>query len=129
MPDRDSFEHLLDWWAPLLAAGASDVRGELAAPEACLWEPVGTPAEYLAANLAPASLSYLDADAAARAAGVRFEPGLVIGTGATLGPGAHLERAVVWDGERVPAGLRASDGVFAGGAFHSCVEKRDEASS
>jgi hypothetical protein len=27
---------------------------------------------------------------------------------------------VVWEGERVPAGLRASGGVFAGGRFHAC---------
>jgi len=42
----------------------------------------------------------------------------VIGAGAELGPGVQLRRAVVWDGEQVPAGLDASDGVFAGGVFH-----------
>ena len=83
---------------------------------------MGTPAEYLAANLQPARVSYLDADARARAEGVRFEPGLVLGAGAELGSGARLERAVVWDGERVPAGLVAHDGVFAGGRFVPCSE-------
>jgi NDP-sugar pyrophosphorylase family protein len=121
LPERDVFGHLDEWLVPRLAAGADDVRGEVLAPEACVWEPVGTPEEYLAVNLRPPRLSYLDADARARAEGVRFAPGLVIGAGAELGAGARLERAVVWDGERVPAGLRASDGVFAGGAFHACA--------
>jgi NDP-sugar pyrophosphorylase family protein len=120
LPDRQVFSHFDDWLAPSLAAGARDVRGEVMDVTDCTWEPVGTPAEYLAANLRPPPLSYLDADAEARRGGTRLEPGLVIGAGATLGAGARLERAVVWDGERVPPGLRASDGVFAGGAFHPC---------
>jgi hypothetical protein len=43
----------------------------------------------------------------------------VLGAGAELAPGAHLEHAVVWDGERVPAGYSGRDGVFAGGRFHA----------
>jgi NDP-sugar pyrophosphorylase family protein len=120
LPEREVFSHLDDWIAPRLTAGARDLRGEVTDVTRCAWEPVGTPAEYLAANLRPPRLSYFDVDAAARRAGTRLEPGLVIGAGATLGAGARLRNAVVWDGERVPAGLRASGGVFAGGAFHSC---------
>ncbi len=120
LPEREIFGHLDHWLAPRIAGGARDVRGELAPPTACTWEPVGTPEEYLAVNLDPPRLSYLDPDALARAGGARFEPGLVIGAGATLGAGASLTRAVVWDDERVPEGLHAHDGVFAGGAFHSC---------
>ena len=116
MPDRTVFSHLNDWWAPRLAAGTRDVCGAFLP---CTWEPVGTLSEYLAANLRPPRLSYLDADAAARAAGVRFEGDNVIGAGASLGAGARLARVVVWDGERVPDGRRACDGVFAGGRFHS----------
>jgi mannose-1-phosphate guanylyltransferase len=118
LPERDAFNHLDDWLAPRLAAGASDVRGEPLAARACIWEPVGTPSEYLAANLRPTAVSYLDADARARALGVRLEPDLVVGAGARLGAGVRLRRVVVWDGERVPAGLCAEDGVFAGGCFH-----------
>jgi NDP-sugar pyrophosphorylase family protein len=118
LPDRDEFSHLDDWLAPLLAAGARDVRGELVPPERCRWEPVGTPAEYLAANLRPQRLSFLDADARGRAIGARVDADLVVGAGAVLGSGASLRRAVVWDGERVPDGFRGEDGVFAGGAFH-----------
>jgi NDP-sugar pyrophosphorylase family protein len=117
LPDREVFVHLDDWLAPRLRAGAGDVRGELLAAEACTWVPVGTPAEYLAANLHPPAVGYFDADAEARALGVHLEPDLVIGAGAQLGAGAALRRAVVWDGEQVPPGLRASGGVFADGRF------------
>ena len=120
LPDRSCFGHLDDWVAPRLAAGASDIRGELWSPAQCTWEPVGTLREYLAVNLMPCSLGYIDADALARSQGTRFERDLVVGAGATLEPGARLHRAVVWDGETVPAHLHASGGVFAGGAFHAC---------
>lgn len=116
LPDRERFSHLDDWLAPRLAAGARDVRAEFAP---CTWVPVGTPAEYLAANLELPALSFLDADAAGRARGTRFEADAVIGAGATLGAGARLRRAVIWEGEHVPAGLRAEEGVFGGGRFHS----------
>jgi len=120
LPEEEVFSHLDAWVAPMLARGARDVRGVVATDADSVWEPVGTPGEYLAANLAPPRLSYLDADAVARAAGVRFAPDLVIGAGATLGRDVALRRAVVWDGERVPDGFAAHDGVFAGGAFHPC---------
>ena len=122
MPGREAFGHLDGWIAPLLQAGADDVRAELLGPAQCVWEPVGSPAEYLAANLHPPALSFLDPDARARAEGTRFAPGLVIGAGAEIGAGARLEDVVVWDGERVPAGLHARRGVFAGGRFHPCTD-------
>ncbi len=127
LPDREVFGHLDAWWAPRIAAGADDIRGELLAPAECLWEPVGTPAEYLAVNLEPRSFAYFDADAEARRSGVRLEPGLVIGAGATLGRDVSLERAVVWDGESVPEGFRGHDGVFACGRFHPCPAETDPA--
>ncbi|MEE8475084.1 MAG: sugar phosphate nucleotidyltransferase [Myxococcota bacterium] len=117
LPEAEAFGHLDDWIAPLLAGGASDIRGEF---DPCIWEPVGTPAEYLAANLKPIRLGYFDPEARARSEGTRFESELIIGAGAHLEPGARLTRAVVWDGETVPANLCASDGVFAGGSFHAC---------
>jgi mannose-1-phosphate guanylyltransferase len=116
LPEREAFGHFDHWLAPRLAAGARDVHGAFLP---CTWEPVGTLSEYLAANLRPPRLSYLDADAVARAAGVRFENDSVIGAGASIGAGARLARVVVWDGERVSDGRRACDGVFAGGRFHS----------
>jgi len=118
LPEREIFSHFDGWIAPQLASGATDIRGEIVASDEFVWEPVGTPAEYLAANLDPNQLSYQAAIADAQRAGARIEGDVVIGAGAELGPGARLQRAVVWDGEHVPAGLDASDGVFAGGAFH-----------
>ncbi|MDH3213872.1 MAG: NDP-sugar synthase [Myxococcales bacterium] len=123
LPDRECFGHFDHWIGPRLASGAADIRGEVWSREQCTWEPVGTLREYLAVNLSRCPLGYFDADALARRDGTRFEPDLVIGAGASLEPGARLRRAVVWDGETVPAGLHASDGVFAGGAFHPCSGK------
>jgi len=126
LPERETFSHLDHWIAPLLRAGARDLRAHVADVTECEWEPVGTPGEYLEANLHPPCLSYADLDAMGRRHGARLEPELVLGAGATLGRGASLRRAVVWEGERVPAGLRASDGVFAGGVFHRCTEAPEQ---
>jgi mannose-1-phosphate guanylyltransferase len=114
LPQREVFGHFDHWIVPMLAGGARDVRGDLDFP--CTWEPVGTLAEYLSVNLSPPRLSYMEQAALPGAA--RVEGDVVIGAGATIGPGARLDRVVIWDGERVPAGLRAREGVFAGGALH-----------
>jgi NDP-sugar pyrophosphorylase family protein len=120
LPRREVFSHLDHWWAPELARGSDAFGAVVLEPDACRWEPVGTPAEYLHVNFALPALSYLDADARARATGARLLPGLVIGAGAEVGAGARLERVVVWDGERVPAGASAREAVFAGGRVHDC---------
>jgi NDP-sugar pyrophosphorylase family protein len=122
MPERDVFNHLDDWWGPWAAEAPGDVGAVLLDSRSCAWLPVGTPAEYLHANFALPRLAYLDADAAARAAGARIEPAWIAGPGAEIGPGASLVRVVVWDGERVPAGARLREGAFAGGRFVSCAE-------
>jgi len=118
MPDRAAFNHLDDWWAPWAAREPGAVGGEVLPADACTWIPVGTPRQYLDANLSLPELSYLDVDARAQALGTRFEPGLVVGAGAEVEAGAALADAVVWDGERVPAGTRGRGGTFAHGRFH-----------
>ncbi|MBW2577785.1 MAG: NDP-sugar synthase, partial [Deltaproteobacteria bacterium] len=118
LPELEIFSHFDDWIAPQLASGATDIRAEILAANDFVWEPVGTPAEYLAANLDPIELSYQAAIADAQRAGARIEGDVVIGAGAELGAGVRLQRAVVWDGEHVPDELEASDGIFAGGEFH-----------
>ena len=128
LPDRERFGHLDHWIGPLLAAGASDIRGEIAAPDASVWEPVGTLPEYLQANLHPPSLAYFDPDKRALREGAKFMADLVIGAGATLATGASLRRAVVWDGEHVGPEVHASDGVFAGGSFVCCLDDDPRAS-
>lgn len=44
--------------------------------------------------------------------------GAVVLAGAVIEPGAHVERAVVWPGEVVPAGMRVSSGIWAFGRHH-----------
>jgi mannose-1-phosphate guanylyltransferase len=122
MPDREMFNHLEDWWAPLAAERPEAVGGVVLAKDACRWMPVGTLAEYLEANFAPLPLRYFDADAAARACGVRIEERLIACAGTEIGAGSDLDHVVVWPGERVPAGTRKSQGVFAGGRFVPCGE-------
>jgi mannose-1-phosphate guanylyltransferase len=120
LPERDDFQDLTDWFAPLIAGGARDIRGELLDSEDCRWEPVGTPQEYLAANLALPPLSYASPQEVAALSGAHREGDVVLGAGAQVADGARLERAVVWENEIVPASLAAADGVFAAGKFHPC---------
>lgn len=124
-PDRDAFEDLGDWLAPQVARGARDIGGLVLTPGESVWEPVGTPAEYLRANLAPARLSY--------AAQLRADPphpaaraDLVVGRDARIAEPGLLRRCVVWAGESVDANLRAESGVFAGGEFVPCPDEPDE---
>ena len=119
LPDREIFGHFDHWIAPLLEAGSRDIRGDFTP---CVWEPVGTLQEYLSANLDAPAPSHFDSEARARALGVRFQEDCVIGAGATIGARASLRRVVVWDGEHIPAGMRAHDGIFAAGAFHPISE-------
>jgi len=121
LPDREVFNHLDDWLAPLLARGADDIHGVVLPRAECTWEPVGTLPEYLDVNLDAPRLSYLDPDALARADGTRIEEDCIIGRDAAIGRGSPLRRVVVWDGEKVPEGFEGEDGVYAGGAFHSCA--------
>jgi mannose-1-phosphate guanylyltransferase len=122
LPPGVAFEDLSDWWAPRVRAGTADIRGVLLDENELLWQPVGTPAEYLAANLAPPRVSFLD-PAEQAAPGTRVVGGdenLVIGPGAQISPSARLRRCVVWAGEAVPAHFDGEGGVFAHGNFYPC---------
>jgi len=118
-PDDVAFEDLTDWLAPQLRAGARDIGGHVIPITESIWEPVGTPEEYLAANLAPATLSFAG-DLPALAPHPAARKDLVVGEHAKIAEPGLLRRCVVWDHEVVPAGTRAEDGVFAGGRFVSC---------
>lgn len=115
LPDLEHFRHLDGWLAKDIDAGAEDIHGDLVKADAMLWEPVGTLAEYLQANLARPALRYWDGDREAIARGTRFRGNLILGAGAQLGEGARLERAVVWDGERVVSRKTGSRVIVAGG--------------
>ena len=122
LPDRATFEDLADWIIPGLERGARDIHADLLDPGTSLWEPVGTPREYLAVNLEPPALSYLPPDAILSRSGARVEGSRIIGRGAQLGTGCRLERCVIWDRERVPANQTGTGGVFACGNFHACLD-------
>ena len=115
------FEDLSDWIAPALKGGNRSIHGHILEPAESVWAPVGTPAEYLDANLRPPKLSYLqDDDLKAQGTTLRPAPqSVVIGAGASLGEDAQLERCVIWEGEHVPAGFRGRGGVFAEGRFYA----------
>lgn len=107
-----AFEDLRDWQAPKLERGARDIRAEIVPADSYAWQPVGTPAEYLAANFPPTA---------------KGPESVFRGEGAVVDPTAELERVVIWPGEHVAAGTRAQNGIFAGGRFHSCDNSSHEA--
>jgi NDP-sugar pyrophosphorylase family protein len=117
------FEDLSDWIAPALSAGERRIAGQVLEAEACTWVPVGTPVEYLRANLDPPRLSFLSPDAFA-APGTQTHSGtnVILGTNARLPETARLNRSVVWADEVVPEHFKASEGVFAGGTFYACSD-------
>ncbi len=119
MPLRERFSHLDDWLAPELEGGADDLCARVLPAEESVWEPVGTLAEYLRANLEPLPLRYWPGDGPARQRGTTFssKDELVLGGGAQIGRDVTLRHAVVWGGEAVPDGFRGTHGVFAGGRF------------
>jgi len=118
-PEAPCFEDLRDWLAPRVRAGSCDVRVDALPSRQLLWQPVGTAEEYWTANFEPPALSYLDAIPGEAQATWSEETDLIVGRGARIASGASLERVIVWPGEEVAPGVRARDGVWAGGRFHS----------
>lgn len=119
------FEDLSDWLGPLATRGGDGVRGRILAADELVWTPVGTPAEYLQANMNPPSASYLGPTERVFPNTQRLgqKADLILGAGARLGEGAQLHRCVVWENESVPQNFRAAGGVFAGGKFYPCEEE------
>jgi NDP-sugar pyrophosphorylase family protein len=122
-PDADVFEDLRDWLIPGIEADRLRVGGVFVDARDSVWEPVGTPSEYLRMNLCPPSMPSLGGAVDAWAgdveiAGARAD--VILGSRSEIGNDARLERAVVWAGETVPASFVARDGVFAEGRFHDC---------
>jgi mannose-1-phosphate guanylyltransferase len=117
-----AFEDLRDWLIPRVESGSIALGALIVPPTECTWEPVGTPDEYLAANLRPPCLPRLGGSAQGWAGDLSptAPPGNVVARSAHVAPDARLERSVVWDGESVPSGFRGRDGVYAGGTFHAC---------
>lgn len=120
-PDQDVFEDLRDWLMPRAARGELLLGAEILDARDCVWEPVGTPAEYLDVNLTPPALPSLGGDVRTWSGDVE-----VLGAGrdvvaaraAWIPPDARLARCVVWEDAVLPAGVRAREGVFGARGFH-----------
>jgi NDP-sugar pyrophosphorylase family protein len=122
-PDRDVFEDLRDWLVPAMKERGLRVGGEIVEHGQSVWEPVGTPSEYLRVNLEPPILPSLGGAVESWTGEIRVVgdgEDVLLGRKSVMGEGVHLDHAVVWEGEEVPAGLQQSFGVFAGGRFHPC---------
>lgn len=121
-PASEVFEDLRDWLMPRAAREEIAFGALVVGAGESAWEPVGTPAEYLAVNLNPPSLPSLGGDARhwqgeidlAGAAG-----DVVVRRGRRLAADVRLARCVVWDDAVIAAGTRAEDGVFGAQGFHA----------
>jgi len=122
-PEQDVFEDLRDWLVPGIEVGRLHVGAEFVDPEDSVWEPVGTPSEYLRVNLSPPSMPSLGGPAENWCGDIRITGAaadVILGSKSEVGADAQLERVVVWQDETVPPGFVAHDGVFAAGRFHDC---------
>jgi NDP-sugar pyrophosphorylase family protein len=126
-PEAEVFEDLRDWLVPAIVDRGAQVGAEIVCPANSVWEPVGTPAEYLRVNLAPPDLPSLGGPARAWEGDVRplgEQEDVLLGRDVSVGSGLRLEQAVVWDEERIPDGFQGRSGVFAGGRFHVCPDSK-----
>jgi NDP-sugar pyrophosphorylase family protein len=129
---EDVFEDLRDWLIPGVEIRGESVGAEIVESTSSVWEPVGTPAEYLRVNLCPPDLPTLGGSAAHWGGEIEVtgeNEDVIVSRKAFVPADALLERCVVWDGERVPSGFQARDGIYAGGAFRSCLEETTEKST
>jgi NDP-sugar pyrophosphorylase family protein len=121
-PPDTAFEDLRDWLLPRAGQDLLRLGGCLLPTGGTVWEPVGTPEEYLAVNLDPPTLASLGGPPSVWSAPLQTDRGLdcVIAMDAHVPADADLERCVVWEQERLPSGFRGRNGVYAGGRFHAC---------
>ena len=119
------FEDLRDWLIPGIESRGLEVRGQLVSEKSSVWEPVGTPAEYLRVNLTPPDLPTLGATVEQWSGDIEIRgpnDSVIVSKRASVDPGAKLNRCVVWDGEEIPSGFVGESGVYAGGGFIRCSD-------
>ncbi len=124
-PENEVFEDLRDWLMPRAERGDLSLGGELEEAGGGVWEPVGTPEEYLLVNLEPPDLPHLGGPARAweRGIEIRGRAGDVIASrGARIAADAELSRCVVWEDAVVPSGARVREGVYGARGFHAFAE-------
>ncbi|MEZ4279294.1 MAG: sugar phosphate nucleotidyltransferase [Myxococcota bacterium] len=120
-PANEIFEDLRDWLMPRAAGHAIVLGAEIVDASDSVWEPVGTPQEYLDVNLNPPDLPRLGGAAARWQGAVELSgrgQDVVSPRTLRLPDDADLARCVVWDGASVRAGTRAREGVFGLQGFH-----------
>lgn len=121
-PASEVFEDLRDWLMPRAERNAIVLGAEIADPSASVWEPVGTPEEYLEVNLHPPDLPRLGGPASSWQGAIEISGRArdVVSAKTVRLPGdVELARCVVWDGASVSAGAKACDGVFGVQGFHA----------
>ena len=120
-PANEVFEDLRDWLMPRAARNAIALGGEIVDASDSVWEPVGTPQEYLDVNLHPPDLPRLGGDASRWQGAVELSgrsQDVVAARTVRLPADAELSRCVVWEGASVPGGTKACGGVFGVRGFH-----------
>ncbi len=128
-PASEVFEDLRDWLMPRAESGAIVLGAEIVEGSANVWEPVGTPEEYLQVNLSPPDLPGLGGSATAWQRGVAVlgrERDVIAARSVRIPGDAELSRCVVWDGASVPAGAKRRDGVFGVRGFYSCAARAEQ---
>lgn len=121
-PASEVFEDLRDWLMPRAESRAITLGAEIVDGPANVWEPVGTPEEYLQVNLCPPDLPRLGGPATAWQGAISIlgrERDVIAARSVRIPGDAELSRCVVWDGASVPAGAKRCDGVFGVRGFHS----------
>ncbi len=121
-PAGEVFEDLRDWLMPRAARNAIVLGAEIVDPAASVWEPVGTPEEYLEVNLNPPELPRLGGAAASWQGEIELAGparDVVAPKSVPLPVDAELSRCVVWEGARIAAGTKAREGVFGARGFHA----------
>jgi len=127
-PVREVFEDLRDWLMPRAESGAIRLGAEIVDGPANVWEPVGTPEEYLQVNLVPPDLPHLGGSATVWQGAIDLlgrERDVIAARSVRIPGDAELARCVVWDGARVPAGAKLCDGVFGARGFYAAAPLAD----
>jgi len=121
-PANEVFEDLRDWLMPRAESGSVALGAQIVEASESVWEPVGTPEEYLDVNLCPPDLPRLGGPAAAWQGPIEVvgrSKDVVRARSVRLPADVELSRCVVWDGATVPAGASQRDGVFGARGFYA----------
>ena len=123
-PANDVFEDLRDWLMPRAESGGIVLGAEVVDASLSVWEPVGTPEEYLDVNLNPPEMPRLGGAAAVWEGAIDVvgrKRDVIKARSVQIPVDAELARCVVWEGANVPAGAKQRDGVFGVRGFYAAA--------